>query len=157
MIKRKDILITKRGKKAYEVVGRSGRDIVLAPVDEKDEECLIYSENEILKVFETEEEKKASKVAKALFGRKISDLEELKRLTELAFREGKKGKDYTINKEVELEASDFQKFASNFLRDQPWIDKEDTCIRVKNKETGETVLVDPQGYDYPRYVSLEIK
>ncbi len=152
MIKRKDILITKRGKKAYEVVGRTGRDIVLAPLDEKDEQCLIYSENEILEVFEPKETE-----ARALFGRKISNLEELKTLTDEAIREGKKGKAYTINKEVELEDEDFQKFASNFLRDQPWIEKEDTCIRVKNKETGETILVDPQGYQYCRYVSLEIK
>jgi hypothetical protein len=157
MIKRKDIFITKRGKKAYEVVGRTGRDIVLAPLDEKDEECLIYSENEILEIFETEEDKKPKQEARALFGRKISDLKELKSLTEQALREGKKGKAYTVNKEVELEGKDFQKFAANFLRDQPWIEKEDTCIRVKNKETGETVLVDPQGYEYPRYVSLEIK
>ena len=152
MIKRKDILITKRGKKAYEVVGRTGRDIVLAPLDEKDEECLIYSENEILEIFEPKENE-----ARALFGRKISNLGELKALTDQALKEGNKGKAYTINKEVSLEDADFQKFAANFLRDQPWIDKEDTCIRVKNKKTGETVLVDPQGYEYPRYVSLENK
>lgn len=152
MIKRKDILITKRGKKAYEVVGRTGKDIVLAPLDEKDEECLIYSESEILEIFEPKETE-----ATSLFGRKISNLGELKTLTEQALREGKKGKAYSINKEVELENEDFQKFAVDFLRDQPWIEKEDTCIRVKNKETGETVLVDPQGYEYPRYVSLEIK
>ncbi len=157
MIKRKDILITKRGKTAYEVVGRTGRDIVLAPLDEKDEQCLIYSENEILEIFESKEDKVPKKEARAMFGRKISNLGELKHLTEQALREGKKGKAYTINKEVELEDKDFQQFAANFLRDQPWIEKEDTCIRIKNKETGETVLVDPQGYEYPRYVSLEIK
>lgn len=152
MIKRKDMLITKRGKKAYEVFGRNGRDIVLAPLDEKDEECLIYSESEILEIFEPKETE-----ARALFGRKISNIGELKHLTEQAIREGKKGKVYTINKEVELEDKDFKKFAADFLRDQPWIEKEDTCIRVKNKETGETVLVDPQGYEYPRYVSLEVR
>lgn len=157
MIKRKDILITKRGKKAYEVVGRTGRDIVLAPLDENDEECLIYSENEILEIFESKEDKAPKHETRALFGRKISNLAELKNLTAQAIREGKKGKAYTINKEVDLENKDFQNFSANFLRDQPWIEKEDTCIRVKNKETGETVLVDPQGYEYPRYVSLEIK
>ena len=103
MIKRKDILITKRGKKAYEVVGRTGRDIVLASLDEKDEECLIYSESEILEIFEPKEAE-----ARALFGRKISNLGELKTLTEQALREGKKGKVYSINKEVELENEDFE-------------------------------------------------
>lgn len=155
MIKRKDILITKKGKKAYEVVGRTGSDIILAPVDTEDEQCLIYTENEILEILEVEEET-ANKKVKALFGRKVSDLEELKYLTEQALKEGKKGKAYSINKEVELKDDEYRKFTSNFLEDQPWIEKEDTCIRVRNKETGETVLVNPQGYEYPRYVSLEI-
>ena len=94
---------------------------------------------------------------KALFGRKIFNLEELKELTELALKAGDKPKNYTINREVELGSSEFQEFISNFLIDQPWIEKEDICIRVENKETGETILVDPQGYEYPRYVSLEIE
>lgn len=101
--------------------------------------------------------KNEQETVRALFGRKIPDLEELKSLTKQAVKEGKKGKAYTINREVELTDKEFQKFADNFLRDQPWIKKGDTCIRVKNINTGETVLVDPQGYDYPRYVSLEIK
>ncbi len=152
MIKRKDILVTKKDKKAYEVVGKTGKDIVLAPLDEKDEECLIYAEKEISKIFELKKSE-----AKAIFGRKISNLQELKDLTSQALREGNKGNTYTISKEVALEDQAFKSFTSNFLLDQPWIDKEDTCIRVKNKKTGETVLVDPQGYEYPRYVSLENK
>ncbi|MFR1708888.1 MAG: hypothetical protein ACLSV2_08305 [Clostridium sp.] len=155
MIKRKDILITKKGKKAYQVVGRTGRDIVLAPVDTDDEQCLIYTENEILEIFEAEEET-ANKKVKALFGRKVSDLEELKDLTRQALNAGDKAKSYIVSKEIELDAKEFEKFIANFLEDQPWIGKEDTCIRVRNKETAETVLVDPQGYEYPRYVSLEI-
>lgn len=68
---------------------------------------------------------------KQSFGRKISNLQELKDLTSQALREGNKGNTYTISKEVALEDQAFKSFTSNFLLDQPWIDKEDTCIRVK--------------------------
>lgn len=154
--KRNDILFTKRGKRAYTLVGRSGRDYVLAPIDDKDDECLIYSENEILEIFNTKQER-IEKGPNALFGRKVSDLSKLKILTELALSDGQSAKPVLVNKEVDLENEAFQLFSSNFLQNQPWIEQVDTCIRVKNIETGETVLVDPQGYEYPRYVSLEIE
>ncbi len=102
----------------------------------------------------------------ALFGRKIADIEELKELTQRALKEGKTGSAYEVTKEIELEDEEFQSFSRDFFKDQPWITEEDggsnekgeiKCIRVKNKGTGEIVLVDSEGYTYPRYTALELK
>lgn len=102
---------------------------------------------------------------RALFGRKINDLEELKELINRANKEGKKGQPYIITREVILKDVDFRDFAENFLKDQDWITPEDggmdqegkiKCIRVINIETGEKVLVNTEGYNYPRYTGLEL-
>ncbi|TYS69724.1 hypothetical protein FZC76_05670 [Sutcliffiella horikoshii] len=101
---------------------------------------------------------------KVLFGRKVSSLAELKEITEEAMKQGQRGQTYIVTKEVELEDRDFHNFASDFFNDQPWITREDggvntnreaRCIRVINKETGETVLVNSEGYSYPRYTAIE--
>jgi hypothetical protein len=103
---------------------------------------------------------------RALFGRKISDLDELKDRTAHLVKRGQKGQLYTITREVVLGDSDFSAFAEDLLEDQSWITKEDggtndagelKCIRVVNKDTGEKVLVNTEGYDYPRYTGLELK
>lgn len=101
---------------------------------------------------------------RALFGRKVKDLKELKEITKQAKSDGVKGSEYTVVKEIKMNDSEFKVFATNFLKDQDWISKEDggvdsekglICIRVTNIETGEKVLVDSEGYTYPRYVALE--
>ena len=101
---------------------------------------------------------------KALFGRKVNNLAELKEITEEAVKHGQRGQSYIVTKVVELEDSDFHNFANDFFNDQPWITIEDggvntnreaRCIRVINKETGETVLVNSEGYSYPRYTAIE--
>lgn len=103
---------------------------------------------------------------KALFGRKVADLKELKELTEAALKDGLKGADYYITKEVELEDEAFKKFSDNFFKNQSWITKEDggtnkngqiKCIRVRNKATNEIVLVNNEGYSYARYTALEFE
>ena len=102
---------------------------------------------------------------KALFGRKVCDLVELKELTHQAIKEGQKGQPYTITREVILKDEEFRDFAQDFLKDQPWITAEDggmdqegkiRCIRVVNIDTGEKVLINTEGYDYPRYTGLEL-
>jgi len=102
---------------------------------------------------------------RALFGRKVSNLAELHDLTAQAMKRGQKGQPYTIIREVVLDDEVFRAFVADFLEDQPWIEKTDggsneagelRCIRVINKETGEKVLTDTQGYDYCRYVALEV-
>lgn len=101
---------------------------------------------------------------KALFGRKVTDIKELREATENAKKRGVAGSNYTVIREVELSEYEFQKFCSNFLEDQPWIEKDDggsnaagelRCIRVKNVETGKRVLVNTEGYEYPRYTAIE--
>lgn len=101
---------------------------------------------------------------KALFGRKISNLTVLKEITEEAVKRGQRGQDYCVTKEVFLEDDDFNRFARDFLNDQAWITKEDggvnrqrevQCIRVINQDTGEKVLVNCEGYTYPRYTAIE--
>ena len=102
---------------------------------------------------------------KALFGRKIADLKELKELTVVALKSGREGTDYEVTKEIELNDKEFKLFSEDFFKDQPWITEQDggpnergqlRCIRVKNKETGERILVNSEGYTYPRYIALEL-
>jgi hypothetical protein len=101
---------------------------------------------------------------KALFGRKMNDIEELREATRLAKKKGFSGEDYEVIKEVALSDFDFQKFAGDLLEDQTWIKKDEggsnangevRCIRVTNLLTGERILVNSEGYDYPRYTAIE--
>lgn len=101
---------------------------------------------------------------RALFGRKVLKLKELKELTKEAQRDGLKGTAYEVIKEIELSDEEFKEFAKDFCKDQPWITIEDggcnekgelRCIRVKNRKTKKIILVDPEGYDYPRYTAIE--
>ncbi len=103
---------------------------------------------------------------RALFGRKVSDLEELREITEAATEQGQQGQPYTITREVVLDDKVFRAFSGDFFEDQPWITKDDggvnekgeiRCIRVVNMDTGEVVLVNSEGgYRYPRYTGLEL-
>lgn len=102
---------------------------------------------------------------KVFFGRKICDFEELKDLTRDAWRDGIEGSDYVVTKGIELSDEEFKTFADDLLRDQTWIESEDggpdengalRCIRVTNQLTGEKILVDSEGYNYPRYTAIEV-
>ena len=97
------------------------------------------------------------KEVKVLFGRKISTLEELKELTAQALREGKTCRTVTVDEEITLTDKAFQNFASDMLADQTWINPSANCIRVINNKTGERAIIDPQGFQYGRYTSLEIE
>lgn len=101
---------------------------------------------------------------RALFGRKILNLEELKYLTKEAKKDGMKGQTYEVTKEVKLNDEGFKEFTKDFCKDQPWITKEDggcnskgelRCIRVKNIKTKKSILIDSEGYTYPRYTAIE--
>ena len=101
---------------------------------------------------------------RALFGRKVCTLAELKEVTDHAIKRGQPGHPYTVTREVHLSNEDFTTFSSNLLRDQPWITKDDggvnqegkiRCIRVINQDTGDIILVNNEGFDYARYTSLE--
>ncbi len=98
---------------------------------------------------------------KALFGRKIFDLEELKEFT---YNYG--GGDwwgYEIIREIKFGRKEFEEFTRNFLLDREWINEDDggtrngiaRCIRIINEETGEKLLINNEGYKYARYIALE--
>ena len=100
---------------------------------------------------------------KAVFGRKVLNLKELKELTKEAKKDGRRGTVYEVTKEIELSAEMFKEFTNDFCKDQPWIEKEDggcnengnlRCIRVKNVKTEKSILVNSEGYTYPRYTAI---
>jgi len=101
---------------------------------------------------------------RAIFGRKMKDIKELKDATYYAKKEGQRGNPYVVIKEVHLNDDEFKVFAQDFFEQQPWIEKSDggsnikgelRCIRVINTKTGEKILVNNEGYDYPRYTAIE--
>ncbi|WP_034328623.1 DUF6329 domain-containing protein [Alkaliphilus transvaalensis] len=101
---------------------------------------------------------------RALFGRKLNDLKELKEATFYANKNSQQGSFYKVTKEVLLNDEEFKEFSKDFFQEQPWIEKSDggsnengeiRCIRVINTDTGERVLINNEGYDYCRYTALE--
>ena len=101
---------------------------------------------------------------KAHFGRKIPNLEALKAATRRAKQEKHSGSAYTVIREIEISDEEFKNFAEDLLEDQPWIGGKDggmnqageiRSIRVRNAQTGERILVNTEGYDYPRYTAIE--
>lgn len=103
---------------------------------------------------------------KAIFVRKASSLEVVKDVIEELKEKGYEGANYQVTREVELCNEDFRKLANDLLEDQAFIQKDEgglndegevLCIRVINKESGERILIDPQGYEYPRYTAIEEK
>lgn len=102
---------------------------------------------------------------RALFRRKIENIVELREATERSRKSGKRGTVYTVDREVEMTDDAFREFGKDFLKDQPWILETDggynekgeyRCIRVRNVDTGEKLLVSPEGFDYPRYIGIEL-
>jgi hypothetical protein len=101
---------------------------------------------------------------KALFGRKVLNLNELKEFTKEAKKDGLQGETYEVTKEIKLSDEEFKGFEQNLCKDQPWITKKDggcnekgelRCIRVKNTKTNKSILVDSEGYTYPKYTAIE--
>jgi len=101
---------------------------------------------------------------KAYFGRKIPDIQVLKAVTRQARQDKYSGSAYMVTKEIVLNDEEFKRFADDLLEDQPWIAKEDgginqageiRCIRVRNADSDERILVNSEGYDYPRYTAVE--
>lgn len=101
---------------------------------------------------------------KALFVRKVSNLEQLKSITEEVIKLGYEGSGYEVIREKELNKEEFEEFSKNFLKDQTWINETDggpnergqeRCVRVFCKEKEKAFLVNSEGYLYPRYVALE--
>ena len=101
---------------------------------------------------------------RSLFGRKVLNLKELEEFTKEAKKDGMRGTAYEVIKEIELSDAEFEQFAKELWKDQTWISEEDggfnekdelKCIRVKNTKTNKSILVDSEGYTYPRYTAIE--
>jgi hypothetical protein len=101
---------------------------------------------------------------KVLFWRKVLSLEELKRLKKKVNDNEIKSIAYEISREVVLSDKEYKEFTENFNKDQPWITEEDgginekgefVCIRVKNTRNKNGILVNTEGYTYPRYIAIE--
>lgn len=58
---------------------------------------------------------------RALFGRKIENIVELREATERSRKSGIKGTVYTVDREVEMTDDAFREFGNDFLEDHPWI------------------------------------
>ena len=103
----------------------------------------------------------------ALFVRKASNLDELREITWEAVQDECEGTPYEVTREVLMSDAAFREFAEDLLKDQPWIIHETDggtnqhgeirCIRVTNRDTGEKILVNSEGYTYPRYTALEFE
>ncbi len=101
---------------------------------------------------------------KAIFVRKASDCDVVREVTEELKNEGNEGKPYRVTREVELSDKAYKKLTNDLLQDQAFIQNDEggindegevLCIRVINKVSRERILIDPQGYEYPRYTAIE--
>lgn len=99
--------------------------------------------------------------SKAIFARKAASLRDLKEAT----RKGGKPESFIIEKKVELEEAEYQDFCDNLLSDYDFIkdnltmmhkDKTGTyhCLLVTAKGGRGGILVESEGYEYPRYTAI---
>ena len=107
---------------------------------------------------------------KTTFVRKPSTLDDVRTGAEwIENRHGGKPIDsYYIAKEVQLEENEFFALHEDLLADREWVRefsnrqhpmKGDAlpAIRESCKGSLTVLIIDPQGYDYPRYVGFEIE
>ncbi|MBR2790677.1 MAG: hypothetical protein IKD70_08740 [Eggerthellaceae bacterium] len=77
-----------------------------------------------------------------------------------------KGRDYYVAEERQLSNREWEDLTSWLLKDREWIkafsaknfritDRADPCIRVTCPSSEIALIIDPQGYDYARYVGIE--
>ena len=104
---------------------------------------------------------------KTRFIRKACTLDEVRERTQWLERYcGEQPLDrYYVAKEIQLQENDFFELCDNLLVDRDWVaafsnrlyparDGAVAAIRVTCKGSLTVLIVDPQGYDYPRYVGL---
>ena len=77
------------------------------------------------------------------------------------------GENRYIAEEITLSEKEWKSLTNDFLRDRGWIAEfsahdypilgNDTmpCIRVTCKSDSRVLIIDPEGYDYARYVGIE--
>lgn len=100
------------------------------------------------------------------FFRNIDNITELKEKNNKYIHENKKKSKYIIIKTIELEKEEYIEFAKklhhnyHFLYDyikDMMIDRNEVwrCIKVKNKDNEDSIIVQNDGYSYPRFVGIE--
>ncbi len=98
---------------------------------------------------------------KAVFVRKAARLQDLKD----AVRKGGKSEPFVVEKQVELEAVEYKAFTENLLSNCDFIkenlelmrkDKNGIyhCLLVTAKGGRDGILVESEGYEYPRYTAI---
>lgn len=104
--------------------------------------------------------------AKTYFFRNINNMKELIEKNNIAINKNKEKLEYLVIETIELENKDYIQFINKlhnnyyFLYDyieKMKIDENGIwrCIKVMNKETGKSILVQNDGYSYPRFVAIE--
>ena len=95
---------------------------------------------------------------RAVFVRKAINLKEVKEETNWV----QQNEPFVVVEELKLENKRFQQIANNLMKDVAEISGKGgtingvvQAIRIVNQETGESFLVNPEGYSYPRYVAIE--
>ena len=106
-------------------------------------------------------------MSKTIFVRKPGTLAEVKAgIAEHKRFFDSKGGDYYVAEERQLSNQEWQEFTNSFLTDREWISdfcakeypangKQTPCIRVTCPGSEIALIVDPQGFDYARYVGIE--
>ena len=104
---------------------------------------------------------------KATFVRKAVCLEDVRKGAEWIQQRFGPGRDsYYIAAEHHLSQTEWEEFTNDFFayrvwieefvnQDHPQIEGTFTCIRVTGENSDIAILVDPQGYNYARYVAIE--
>ena len=106
-------------------------------------------------------------MSKTIFVRKPSTLAEVKAgIAEHKRFFDSKGGDYYVAEERQLSNQEWQEFTNSFLTDREWISEFNAkeypadgeqlpCIRVTCPGSEIALIIDPQGFDYARYVGIE--
>lgn len=106
-------------------------------------------------------------IGEAIFMKKARDLdvywEDRKQIKQI-FNKSPIKEPYIVGEEniIELSNNKFKKLTNNFFKERfergeygGWSGKYRKCIKYVNKDTGKEILVDPQGFDYCRYVAVK--
>ena len=106
-------------------------------------------------------------MSKTIFVRKPSTLAEVKAgIAEHKRFFDSKGGDYYVAEERQLSNQEWEELTNNFLTDREWISEFNAkeypadgerlpCIRVTCPGSEIALIIDPQGFDYARYVGIE--
>ena len=101
-------------------------------------------------------------VKSTYFVRKARDLDEVRQITKYDKRNDNCAY-YTVVEELRVEGVRFNQISRNLLMQVipeiagkgGYLKNVIQAVRIINQDTGESFLVDPQGYSYARYVAIE--